>query len=46
MPRVKAGKLLDEAVKTLKASPSIDHWQKGRERIEAEDLLMHALEHR
>lgn len=43
MPRVKAGKLLDQAVKTLKASPSIDHWQKGRERIEAEDLLMHAL---
>src|SRR5215210_6541441 len=43
MPRVKAGKLLDQGVKTLKASPSIDHWQKGRERIEAEDLLMHAL---
>jgi release factor glutamine methyltransferase len=43
MRRVKARKLLDEGVKTLKASPSIDHWQKGRERIEAEDLLMHAL---
>jgi release factor glutamine methyltransferase len=36
---VKARKVLDEAVATLKASPSIDHWQKGRERIEAEDLL-------
>jgi len=36
---VKARKALDEAVATLKASPSIDHWQKGRERIEAEDLL-------
>ncbi len=36
---MKARKVLDEAVATLKASPSIDHWQKGRERIEAEDLL-------
>ena len=43
MRRVKVRTVLDEAVKTLKASPSIDHWQKGRERIEAEDLLMHAL---
>lgn len=43
MRRVKARTLLDEAVKTLKASPAIDHWQKGRERIEAEDLLMHAM---
>ena len=43
MPRVKARKVIDRAVQTLKASPSIDHWQKGRERIEAEDLLMHAL---
>jgi release factor glutamine methyltransferase len=43
MPRVQAGKLIDQAVTMLKASPSIDHWQKGRERIEAEDLLMHAL---
>ena len=25
------------------ASPAIDHWQKDRERIEAEDLLCHAL---
>ena len=37
------GQALNHAVKTLKASPSIDHWQKGRERIEAEDLLMLAL---
>jgi release factor glutamine methyltransferase len=43
MRHVKAHKLLDRAVTTLKASPSIDHWQKGREKIEAEDLLMHAL---
>jgi len=38
-PTVKARTLLDEATATLKASPAIDHWQKGRERIEAEDLL-------
>ena len=43
MPPVKARKVIDQAVKTLKASPSIDHWQKGRERIEAEDLLTFAL---
>jgi release factor glutamine methyltransferase len=43
MRRVKAAKLLKQAVNTLKASPAIDHWQKGRERIEAEDLLMHAM---
>ena len=35
--------LLDQAVKTLKASPAIDHWQKGRERIEAEDLLAYVV---
>jgi release factor glutamine methyltransferase len=40
---VKARNLLDDAVKTLKASPAIDHWQKGRERIEAEDLLAFVL---
>ncbi|MGZ5301464.1 MAG: N5-glutamine methyltransferase family protein [Actinomycetota bacterium] len=38
-----AGKLLDQAVKTLKASPSIDHWQKHRERWEAQELLWHVL---
>jgi release factor glutamine methyltransferase len=36
---VRARRVIDGAVRTLKASPSIDHWQKGRERIEAEDLL-------
>ena len=35
--------MLARAVKQLKASPAIDHWQKGRERIEAEDLLSHVL---
>ncbi len=29
--------------KTLKASPSIDHWQKHRERWEADELLIHVL---
>ena len=43
MRRVNAGKLTDRAVKTLRASGSLDHWQKGRERIEAEDLMMFAL---
>lgn len=38
-----AGELLEEAVETLKASAALDHWQKGRERIEAEDLLAHVL---
>jgi release factor glutamine methyltransferase len=40
---MEARRVLSRAVKQLKASPSIDHWQKGRERIEAEDLLMHVL---
>jgi release factor glutamine methyltransferase len=40
---VRVRTLLDEAVAVLKASPSIDHWQRGRERIEAEDLLWHVL---
>ncbi len=43
MPAVKARTLLDEAIQTLKASPAIDHWQKGRERIEATELLTHVL---
>ncbi len=38
-----AAKVLARAAKTLKASPSIDHWQKGREKIEAEELLNHIL---
>ena len=40
---MRARTLLDEAVSTLKASPAIDHWQKHRERIEAEDLLAFVL---
>ena len=40
---VNAGRVLDRAVKALKASPSLDHWQRGRERIEAEDLLEHVV---
>ncbi len=42
-PALKARTVLDDAVKVLKASPAIDHWQRGRERIEAEDLLWHVL---
>jgi release factor glutamine methyltransferase len=40
---VEASQILDRAVETLRASPAIDHWQKDREVIEAEDLLCHAL---
>jgi release factor glutamine methyltransferase len=40
---LKARQVLDDAVKVLKASPAIDHWQRGRERLEAEDLLWHVL---
>jgi len=39
MRRVKTGKALREAERTLRRSPAIDHWQKDRERIEAEELL-------
>jgi release factor glutamine methyltransferase len=38
---MRARRLVDDAVKTLKASAAIDHWQRGRERIEAEELLTH-----
>jgi release factor glutamine methyltransferase len=41
---VKASQLLEEAVEDLKASPAIDHWQKDRDEIEAEDLLAFALQ--
>ena len=41
---MKARRVLDEAVMVLKASAAIDHWQRGRERIEAEDLLWHVLD--
>src|SRR5438034_5901397 len=36
---MKARALLKEGIATLKASEAIDHWQKGRDKIEAEDLL-------
>ena len=36
---MRARKLIKNAVAELKASEAIDHWQKGRERIEAEELL-------
>jgi release factor glutamine methyltransferase len=41
---MKAAEALERAIETLKASPAIDHWQKDREEIEAEDLLMHAMD--
>jgi release factor glutamine methyltransferase len=41
---VKTRKVVKEATKILRASPAIDHWQKGRERIEAEELLEHLME--
>jgi release factor glutamine methyltransferase len=40
---VKSSKVLKKAVKSLKASPALDHWQKDREEIESEDLLAFAL---
>lgn len=40
---MEARRVLARAVKQLKDSPAIDHWQKGRERIEAEDLLGHVV---
>ena len=43
MRPVKAVKLLTRAEATLKASPAIDHWQKDRELIEAEELLLHVM---
>ena len=42
-PALKVRTALNEAVEVLKATPTIDHWQRGRERIEAEDLLWHVL---
>ncbi len=38
-----AAEVLARAVATLKASPNIDHWQRDREEIEADDLLCFAL---
>ncbi len=40
---MKASDVLEGSIATLKASRAIDHWQRDRERIEAEDLLLHAL---
>lgn len=40
---VNASELLERAVEILEASPAIDHWQRDRELIEAEDLLCHAM---
>jgi HemK family putative methylases len=41
MRPVKTRKMVRQAVRILRDSPAIDHWQKGRERIEAEELLEH-----
>jgi release factor glutamine methyltransferase len=40
---VTAQELIDRAVERLEASSAIDHWQKDRERIEAEELLTHLI---
>ena len=40
---MEASELLERAVERLEASTAIDHWQKDREMIEAEDLFAHAL---
>lgn len=40
---MKAGKLMKQGEKALRSSPAIDHWQKDREEIESEDLLMLAM---
>jgi release factor glutamine methyltransferase len=37
---MKARTLLEHGIATLKASEAIDHWQKDRDKIEAEDLLV------
>jgi release factor glutamine methyltransferase len=41
---MKASEVLADAVRRLKASPAIDHWQKDREEIEADDLLCYVLD--
>ena len=40
---MKARALIRQGAKRLKDSPAIDHWQKGREKIEAEILLFDLL---
>lgn len=41
---MKASVLLAEGVRIMRASPALDHWQKDREEIEGEELLLHALD--
>jgi len=43
MRGMKARTLLRDATARLKESPAIDHWQKGREKIEAEILMIDLL---
>lgn len=38
-----ASEVLSDAVDTLKASTAIDHWQRDREQIEADELLCYAM---
>jgi release factor glutamine methyltransferase len=40
---MKAHEVLADAVRTLKASAALDHWQRYREEIEADELLRHAI---
>jgi release factor glutamine methyltransferase len=40
---VKAADLLDGAERQLNASPALDHWQRDRDRIEAEEMLAFAM---
>ena len=40
---MKANDILSDAVARLKASTAIDHWQRDREEIEADELLSYAL---
>src|SRR3990172_197045 len=40
---MEASTLLERAVRAMKGSPSLDHWQRDREQIEAEEFLFHAL---
>src|SRR3954454_24606823 len=40
---MKAGTLIRQGAARLKESPAIDHWQKGREKIESEILLFDLL---
>jgi len=42
---MRAGDLIDAAERQLIESKYVDHWQKGRERIEAEELLDFVLGH-